>query len=167
MARALGLSLLLLIGVGFAAGALPGYDYPSAWGTVIDVIDGNTIVVRIVGAATEGWITGSVETVRYLGSYADPADATTCGAVARQLNYQMTFGRLVYLEFDQTLRDTDGTVLAYVYLDGGSYFMVNAALVALGVSKATVVEPNTRYSSVLLGLEATALQLGLGCLIPR
>lgn len=167
MAKALALSLLLLIGVGFAAGALPGYDYPSVWGTVINVMDGNTIVVRIIGAATEGWITGSVETVRYIGSTADPADATTCGAVARQLNYQMTFGRLVYLEFDQTLRDTDGAALAYVYLDAGSYFMVNAALVALGVSKATVVEPNTRYSSVLLGLEATAIQLGLGCLTPR
>ena len=164
MSKALALSLLVVSALSLTAAALPGYEYPSIWGTVINVIDGNTIVVQIVGAATPGWITGSVETVRYLGSYADPADATVCGSVARQLNYQMTYGRLVYLELDQTVRDADGAVLAYVYLDSGSYFMVNAALVAMGVAKATAVEPDTRYASIFLSLETSAVALGLGCL---
>jgi endonuclease YncB( thermonuclease family) len=164
MGRAVAVSLLVALTFGLAAAGLPGYDYPSAWATVIDVPDGNTIVVRIVGAAAEGWIMGSVETVRYLGSVADPAGATVCGTAARQLNYQMTFGRLVYLEFDQAVRDSDGAVLAYVYLDAGSYFMVNAALVAMGVARTSVAEPNMRYASVFLGLEANATQLGLGCI---
>jgi hypothetical protein len=134
------------------------------WGTVINVVDGNRIVVEVVGSTAGDWIVGSQETVRYLGSYASPATETVCGAVAAQVNYQMTFQRLVYIEFDQVLRDADGTLLAYVYLDGGAYSMVNAMLVAMGITKATVEEPNTRYASVFLGLEAASIQFGLGCL---
>ncbi len=130
MARILVVGMLVVIGVGLTAGALPGYPYPTVWGTVINVLDGNRIVVSIVGSSTGDWIVGSMETVRYLGSYASATEATFCGAVATQVNYQMTFGRLVYLEFDQQLRDPDGTVAAYVYLDGAAYSMVNAMLVA-------------------------------------
>ena len=164
MARILVVGMLVVIGVGLTAGALPGYPYPTVWGTVINVVDGNRIVVSIVGSSTGDWIVGSMETVRYLGSYASATEATFCGAVAAQVNYQMTFGRLVYLEFDQQLRDPDGTVAAYVYLDGGAYSMVNAMLVAMGITKATVEEPNTRYASVFLNLEAAAVESGLGCL---
>ncbi|MCI0479946.1 thermonuclease family protein, partial [Candidatus Uhrbacteria bacterium] len=107
---------------------------------------------------------GSTETVRYLGSYASAAADTPCGAVAAQVNYQMTFGNLVYLEFDEVMRDPDGTLVAYVYLDGIGYSMVNAMLVAMGITKATVEEPNSRYASIFLGLEAVSIQLRLGCL---
>ncbi len=110
---------------------------------------------------------GSQETVRYLGSYASPGTDTACSMAAPSINYQMTIDRLVYLEFDANLRDPDGVVLAYVYLDGAGLSMVNAMLVAMGITKATVEEPNTRYSSVFLALEAAALQLGLGCLTPQ
>jgi endonuclease YncB( thermonuclease family) len=159
-------AFLLVLGIGLSAGALPGYPYPTVWGTVINVLDGNQIVVEVVSASTPDWIVGSQETVRYLGSYASPTEATICGAIATQVNSQMTFGRLVYLEFDQTLRDADGVLLAYVYLDGGAYSMVNAMLVTLGITKATVMEPNTRYANILLALEATAYRLQLGCLAP-
>ena len=164
MAKVVMVGALLLIGVGLSAVALPGYPYPTVWGTVVNVVDGNRITIQVVGASTEGWIPGSTETVRYLGSYASPTDATTCGAVATQVNYQMTFGRLVYLEFDQQMRDSDGTLAAYVYLDGMGYSMVNAMLVALGITKATVEEPNTRYSAFFLALEVTATQYHAGCL---
>lgn len=110
-------ALLLSAWLGLSAAALPGYPYPTVWGTVTNVLDGNRIVVAIVGSTTGQWIPGSVETIRYLGPYASAAGATTCGALAAQVNYQMTFGRLVYLEFDEALRDADGTVAAYVYLD--------------------------------------------------
>ena len=158
------LLVVIVVASGFAASALPGYPYPSVWGTVVSVIDGNQIVIEIVGASDPAWIVGSEETVRYIGSCADPTTATVCGAIATQVNYQMVFGRLVYLEFDEQLRDVDGAVLAYVYLDGGGFSMVNAALVALGLAKATDVAPNQRYSQVFLGLEQAASQLGLGCL---
>lgn len=158
---------LLVLGIGLSAGALPGYPYPTVWGTVINVLGGNQIVLEVVGASTPDWIVGSQETVRYLGSYASRTEATICGAIATQVNYQMTFGRLVYLEFDQTLRDADGVLLAYVYLDGGAYSMVNAMLVAMGITKVTAMESNTRYANVFLALEATAYQLRLGCLAPQ
>jgi endonuclease YncB( thermonuclease family) len=164
MSRLLAVSLLLVFGLGLGVAALPDPAYPSIWGTVVNVVDGNTIVVQIVGGIAPDWVNGSVETVRYLGSLADPADATVCGSVARQLNYQMTFGRLVYLELDQAVRDAEGAVLAYVYLDSGCTFMVNAALVAMGAARAAAVEPNTRYAAIFSALESTAAELGLGCL---
>ncbi len=159
-------AFLIAAGLGLSASALPGYPYPTVWGTVMQVLDGNQIVVQVVGSTAADWIVGSQETVRYIGSYADSPDVM-CGAVAAQVNYQMTFGRLVYLEFDQALRDTDGVVLAYVYLDGVGYSMVNAMLVALGLTKATVMAPNERYSSVFLDLERIAYTHQLGCLIAR
>ncbi len=164
MAKTIVLALTLTLTIGFAVGALPDYAYPTVWGTVVGVIDGNRITVQIVGSTGGDWIVGSTETVRYLGSYASAVAETPCGAVAAQVNYQMTFGRLVYLEFDQVLRDPDGTLAAYVYLDGIGYSMVNAMLVAMGITKATVEEPNARYASVFLGLEAASIQLRLGCL---
>lgn len=164
MVRAVVVALLFALGVGLSVGALPGYPYPTVWGTVTAVPDGNRIVIEVVGASVEGWIVGSTETVRYLGSYASPTEATPCGAVATQVNYQMTFGRLVYLEFDKEMRDADGILLAYVYLDGRAFSMVNAMLVAMGIAKATVEEPNTRYANVFLGLEAASIEFGLGCL---
>jgi endonuclease YncB( thermonuclease family) len=160
-------AFLLVLGIGLTASALPGYPDPTVWATVINVLDGNQIVVEVVGASTPDWIVGSQETVRYLGSYASPTEETTCGAIATQVNFQMTFGRLVYLEFDQMLRDADGVLLAYVYLDGLANSMVNAMLVAMGITKATVNEPNTRYANVFLALEATAYELSLGCLAPQ
>lgn len=164
MRRVVIVAILITVSVGLSSLALPGYPYPTVWGTVTRVLDGNQIVVQVIGSTTGEWIPGSQETVRYIGSYADPSDIT-CGAVAQQVNYQMTFGRLVYLEFDQTLRDSDGAVLAYVYLDGVGYSMVNAMLVALGLTKATVVPPNERYSSVFLDLERTAYNDRLGCVV--
>jgi endonuclease YncB( thermonuclease family) len=164
MAKAAWVGVLLAVCVGLSAAALPGYPYPTVWGTVVNVIDGNRITVQIVGASTRGWIAGSTETVRYLGSYASPTEETICGAIATQVNYQMTFSRLVYLEFDEQMRDADGTLAAYVYLDGGGFSMVNAMLVALGITKATVEDPNTRYSSYFQALEATAVQYNAGCL---
>ncbi len=166
MVKAFVVGLLATICVGLAAGALPGFPYPTVWGTVINVLDGNRIVIEVVDSTAGDWIANSVETVRYLGSYASPADVSMCGAIATSVNYQMTFGKLVYLEFDQALRDPDGTLLAYVYLDGSALAMANAMLVAMGITKATIEEPNTRYANVFLGLEATAIQLGLGCLTP-
>jgi endonuclease YncB( thermonuclease family) len=163
MAKMLLVALVLALGIGFSAGALPGYPYPTVWGTVVNVVDGNRIVIAVVGSTTGEWIPGSSETVRYIGAYVSPTDGTDCSLVAPQVNYQITFGRLVYLEFDQQMRDADGTIAAYVYLDGAGMSMVNAMLVAVGISKATLEEPNTRYASYFLSLEAAATAAGLGC----
>jgi endonuclease YncB( thermonuclease family) len=164
MRRIVLLMVLVVAAAGPTTWALPAYPYPTVWATVIDVLDANQILVQIVGSNATGWIAGSQETVRYLGGYANPADPT-CGPVATQVNYQMVFGRLVYLEFDQVLRDEDGTLLAYVYLDGAGYSMVNAMLVAMGLARAAPLEPNTRYDQVFQELELTATRLGLGCFV--
>ena len=151
MAKTIVLALTLTLTIGFAVGALPDYAYPTVWGTVVGVIDGNRITVQIVGSTGGDWIVGSTETVRYLGSYASAVAETPCGAVAAQVNYQMTFGRLVYLEFDQVMRDAGRHPPRLRLPRRRRYSMVNAMLVAMGITKATVEEPNTRYASVFLG----------------
>ncbi|MDD5265029.1 MAG: hypothetical protein PHU43_09375 [Candidatus Bipolaricaulis sp.] len=163
MNRMIACALLLAVSVGLSAAALPGYPCPTVWGTVTNVVDGNRIVVEIVGSTTGQWIPDSSETIRYLGSFAPSAGASACGAVAAQVNYQMTFGRLVYLEFDQALRDPDGTVAAYVYLDGAGYSMVNAMLVAMGIAQTSPEAPTLRYASLFRELADTASRFGLGC----
>lgn len=65
-----------------SVGTLPGFPHPSVWATVLAVLDGNRVGVQIVGSTDLGWIAGSRETVRYLASHADPADATVCRAAA-------------------------------------------------------------------------------------
>lgn len=161
--RMIAAAVLLVVSLGLSAAALPGYPYPTVWGTVTNVLDGNRIVVEIIGSTTGQWIPGSSETIRYLGSYAPPAGVSACGAVAAQVNYQMTFGRLVYLEFDQALRDPDGTVAAYVYLDGAGYSMVNAMLVAMGIAQTAPDAATLRYASLFRELADTASRFGLGC----
>ena len=91
MLRPIMIALLLVAAATLAASALPGYPYPTVWGTVTQVVDGNTIVIEVVGASDEGWIAGSTETVRYLGSYASPTAETFCGAVATPAATTRTF----------------------------------------------------------------------------
>lgn len=161
------LAVLLVVLLSLSAVALPATPNPTVWAEVIQVIDGNRIVVQISGALAGQWIVGSQEPVRYIGSWAPGPYETPCGAVAAQVNYQMVMGRTVYLEFDQQLRDPDGTLLAYAYLEKDGHAMVNEILVAMGLAKMINEEPNTRYASVFQALEATAYNLGLGCLAPR
>jgi hypothetical protein len=73
---------------------------PTVWGEVIQVLDGNRIVVVISGSFTGGWTAGSQEPVRYIGCFASGTYETPCGVAATQVNYQMVMGRTVYLESD-------------------------------------------------------------------
>jgi len=151
----LGRLISLVFGVLLAttASAAPS---PSLVGQVVRVVDGDTIAVRI-GDRTE--------TVRYIGTHAPELDLPakrkqSGGREAAEANRQIVEGQTVRLELDVQARDSEGRLLAYVYVGD---FMVNAELVAQGVAKVTTLPPNVKHQELFLKLqrEARLLQLGL------
>lgn len=103
----------------------------SEHGTVVSVVDGDTIKVRI---------NGQVETVRYIGVNTPERDEPGF-AEATQKNRQLVAFRDVRLESDRSDEDAYGRKLRYVW--AGRTF-VNRELVRLGCAKVMVVWPNTK-----------------------
>lgn len=96
--------------------------------TVTKVTDGDTIHIRM---------DGQDETVRLIGintpETVDPRRSVECfGKEASEAMKSFVEGKIVRLEYDdsQSLRDTYGRILAYVYLEDGQ--MVNRKMVAEG-----------------------------------
>jgi micrococcal nuclease len=122
---------------------------------VFEVIDGDTIGVRINGQAYR---------VRYIGidtpEIVHPGiPVEPYGPEAAEANRRMVLGQQVMLERDVSDTDTYGRLLRYVWLGDT---MVNAELVRLGLAKANSYAPDLLYQERLDALEAEALAAGLG-----
>ena len=116
---------------------------------VMDVIDGDTIDVRIMGKA---------ETVRYYG-IDTPEREEPCFEEAKERNEELV-GRHVLLLADARDRDRSGRLLRYVFtLDGLS---VDAMLAAEGFALAWAEDGY--YRDTLMALEEEAEREGRGCL---
>jgi micrococcal nuclease len=121
----------------------------SAEAEVVDVIDGDTLEVRVGGA---------VERVRLIGintpetgeCFADRATDALADLVA---------GREVRLEQDVSDRDQYGRILAYVMADGEH---VNAALVRGGFAIAREYPPDTARADELAAAQEEAQRAGAG-----
>jgi micrococcal nuclease len=118
------------------------------------VIDGDTIVVRVVG--------GGRERVRYIGmdtpETVKPDTPVQCyGPAAHHLNARLLGppGARLTLRFDHELRDHYGRLLAYVSraADG---LLVNAQLVRDGAARTLQISPNTTYASAFGALADAA-----------
>ncbi|MBI4587887.1 MAG: thermonuclease family protein [Candidatus Rokubacteria bacterium] len=130
-------------------------ERPALEGTVVRVVDGDTIHVRI-GAR--------VEKIRYIGVNTPELHHPTRGEEpggreASEVNRQITEGKSVRLELDVQERDRYGRLLAYVWVDG---IMVNAELVRRGYAQVMTVPPNVRYQDLFLKLQREARQAGRG-----
>ncbi|MGH7343745.1 MAG: thermonuclease family protein [Candidatus Rokuibacteriota bacterium] len=118
-------------------------------GQVVDVIDGNTILVNLGDRS---------ETVRYIGINAletnrrPPAAAPAPGETLLA-NRQLVARQQVRMELDTVERDRDGRLLAYVYVADR---MVNAELVRRGSAEVMTVQPNVRHRDLLVTLEQEA-----------
>lgn len=118
--------------------------------TVIDVIDGDTIVVARPS--------GAQDTVRLLGvdtpETHHPDRPVECfGPEASDFSRSVLLGRTVRLERDVEARDVYGRLLAYVYVSGGLY---NAEVLARGYARLLVIAPNLRHGRALLAAEQSA-----------
>ena len=148
--RALGGGLLALVT------ALPAWSTPApVEGTVVRVVDGDTIHVRI-GAR--------VEKVRYIGVNTPEVHHPTKGEEpggreAAEVNRRLVEGHAVRLELDVQERDRYGRLLAYVWIGD---LMINAELVRLGYAQVMTIPPNVRYQEVFLKLQREAREAGRG-----
>lgn len=134
----------------------PGGSVPSGLtlALVTDVVDGDTIYVRI---------DGEQYTVRYIGVDTPEVDArlgVECfGAEASAFNRALVEGEMVGLEKNVSETDDFGRLLRYVWLGGE---MVNSVLVREGYAEAKRYPPDVRHQELLDGLEDEARGAGVG-----
>ena len=117
---------------------------------VVQVLDGDTIVVRRAG--------GSDETIRLLGvdtpETHHPRKPVQCyGPEAAAYTTSRLFGQVVQLEDDVERHDVYGRRLAYVYLDGHNY---ERELLQQGYARLLVIEPNHAHARAMLDDELNA-----------
>ena len=152
---------LLVVVVAFVASALGWWfgEQRRAAATpyrVVDVLDGDTIVVRRDG--------GEDETVRMLGvdtpETHHPSKPVECfGPEASAFTSRRLFGRVVTLEDDVEARDLYDRRLAYVYVDGERF---NDVLLRRGFARLLVIEPNRAHARTMLDAELIAEQHARG-----
>jgi micrococcal nuclease len=123
---------------------------------VVQVLDGDTIVVRRAG--------GSDETIRLLGvdtpETHHPRKPVQCfGPEAAAYTASRLFGQVVRLEDDVERHDIYGRRLAYVYLDGHNY---ERELLQQGYARLLVIEPNHAHARDMLDDELNARARGVG-----
>jgi micrococcal nuclease len=123
---------------------------------VIEVIDGDTIVVAFAGGATD--------TIRLLGVNTPethhPTKPVECfGPEASAYTAGKLSGRVVRLEGDVEARDIYGRRLAYVELGGARF---NDELLRKGYARLLVIAPNRRHAHELLDAELDARRHGRG-----
>jgi micrococcal nuclease len=146
------LALLLLVPLlgGGSAGAGVTIE-----GTVVRVVDGDTILVQLADR---------VEKVRYIGVdspeiHHPVKGAEPGGREAATVNRGLVEGRRVRLELDVRTRDRWGRLLAYVWVGDT---MINAELIRLGYAHVMTVPPNVRYQELFVKLQREAREAGRG-----
>jgi micrococcal nuclease len=125
---------------------------------VVHVVDGDTIEVCCIA--------GVPEKVRYIGVNTPETSHPTKGVEAygkeaKEVNHKLVADKKVRLEFDVQRRDRHGRLLAYVYLEDGTF--VNAWLVEQGYAQVMTIPPNVKHQELFLKLqkEAREAQRGL------
>ena len=118
---------------------------------VVRVIDGDTIEVCCVG-----W---KRESIRYIGintpeTHHPTKGVEAYGKEAAEANARLVSNKTIRLEFDVQERDRHGRLLAYVYLEDGTF--VNARLVEQGYAQVMTVPPNVKYQDLFLKLQQDA-----------
>ena len=124
---------------------------------VVRVVDGDTIQVCCIG-----W---KREKVRYIGVNTPETKHPTRGVEyfgkeASEANRKLVDGKTVRLEFDVQQLDRYGRLLAYVYLEDGTF--VNAWLVEQGFAQVMTVPPNVRHQNLFLKLQREAREARRG-----
>jgi endonuclease YncB( thermonuclease family) len=123
------------------------------WHTVQWVNDGDTIVLT------------TRQRVRYIGINAPEIDhedqkAQPHGYQARSFNQDLVKSGRIRLEFDTERYDRYGRVLAYIFLEDGTF--LNARLLQAGWAFYLYRKPNLKYNKILLKAQQDAMELKNG-----
>ncbi len=82
------------------------------------------------------------------------------GRQASSFTRRLVEGKRVRLVFDVQKHDKYGRLLAYVYLEDGTF--VNGRIMEEGYAQAMTIAPNVKYAQTFLKLEREARQMGKG-----
>jgi len=123
------------------------------WHTVRWVNDGDTVVLA------------NGKRVRYIGINAPEIDhedqkAQPYGYQARSFNKELVMSKRIRLEYDVERYDRYGRLLAYIFLQDGSF--INARLLQAGLAFCLFRKPNVRYDIILLKAQQDAMKLKNG-----
>lgn len=134
-----------------AVASAPGYR-PTApyWGTVVRVIDGDTVDVRVGH---------QVRRVQLLDINAPEPGQCWADTATRRIAWRLPVGSRVKLQQDGPARDSAGRYLAYVWTARGA--LVNADLPRAGLA-AVKLRPRGKYNAQALRDQEIAKRLGYG-----
>jgi micrococcal nuclease len=143
--------LLPTLAISFLASLSLAYDFHRC----VRVIDGDTIVVDVNGVLEKVRLIGvdSPETVH------PEKPVEYFGKEASQFTKRMVEGKLIRLEYDWQRRDRYGRLLAYVYLEDGTF--LNAEIVRQGYGFAYTKYP-FKYLEEFREYEKKAREAGRG-----
>ncbi|MYG58121.1 MAG: thermonuclease [Acidimicrobiia bacterium] len=136
----------------------PAAAMVGAAATVVEVVDGDTVVVEVVGRTERVRLIG-IDTPETIGGflpaecYGDEATVFTRSLLPE--------GTEVRLTRDIEARDRYDRLLAYVHRAGDGLF-VNLEIAANGYAEALVIEPNTTHADAFYAAAANARNQGLG-----
>lgn len=82
------------------------------------------------------------------------------GAKAAEFTKALCEGKKVRLEFDVRKKDRYGRLLAYVYLEDGTF--VNQKIIEEGYAQVMTIPPNVKYADRFLQLQREAREKGKG-----
>lgn len=143
--------LWLFVALLVFTGCSPNSDYE--WYTVERVVDGDTFVlttgerVRLIGVDTPETVKPGTEVQPY-------------GKEASDFTKEKLTGQKVRLEFDVAETDRYGRLLAYVYLEDGTFY--NELLLREGYAQVMTVPPNVKYADHFLKVQQEAREAGRG-----
>ena len=130
-----------------------GPSFGAEWLKVKQVPDGDTILL------SDG------RYIRYIGINAPEIDydnkkAEPFGYKAKSLNKRLVLGKKVRLELDKEKHDQYGRLLAYVFTKEGIF--VNKELIGQGYAYFLFLNPNVKYSKLLLNSQRDAMSAKRG-----
>lgn len=157
-------AVLLIAAVAFIAFKAVSGPHPAIAGNeqvyVSRVVDGDTLKlsnrerVRLIGVDTPElhYSDKLVRDARKTGR--DVKTIQALGAKASAFTKALCEGKKVRLEFDVEKHDRYGRLLAYVYLEDGTF--VNAKIIEEGYAQVMTIPPNVKYADRFLELQRKA-----------
>lgn len=146
--------VLVVLCAGALVRAVEVKSEPQGFSAVVErAVDGDTVVLA------------GGERVRYIGvdtpELHHPRKPVQAYArEAMEFNRRLVEGKRVRLEFDADRRDKYRRLLAYVFLEDGTF--VNAELVKQGYAQLLTIPPNVKYSDLFLKLQREAREAKRG-----
>lgn len=154
-----GLKIFILAGLFFISGSLSGFSQNNPL-AVTRAVDGDTLQlsngekVRLIGIDTPESSNNSKIRRDAKRTGRDAKEIIRMGKDSAAFTRDLVQGKNVMLEFDVRQRDKYGRLLAYVFLEDGTF--VNAEIIKAGYAQTMTIPPNVKYQELLSKLQKEA-----------